>query len=68
MNSLAHTRELLSVWSAFKTDDPSAIPADYKVTPLKVGEHVTVQDFGNEGSRRQRIFPLKLKARASWVG
>ena len=37
VNSSTERRVLFSIWSAYKTDDPSAIPADYKVTCLKAG-------------------------------
>ena len=53
VNSSTERRVLFSIWSAFKTDDPTAIPADYKVTALKAGDDVVLQDFGNEGSGKQ---------------
>ena len=53
VNSSTERRVLFSIWSAYKTDDPSAIPADYKVTSLKAGDNVTVQDFGNKGTGKQ---------------
>lgn len=55
VNSEIERRVLFSVWSAYSTDDPSQIPADYKVEKLAAGADVTVQDFGNEGSGLQSI-------------
>ena len=62
VNSSTERRVLFSIWSAYKTDDPSAIPADYKITSLKAGDDVTVQDFGNEGSGKQRFLRFDWKA------
>ena len=62
VNSSTERRVLFSIWSAYKTDDPSAIPADYKVTCLKAGDSVTVQDFGNEGSGKQNFLRFDWKA------
>lgn len=46
VNSLTQRRVLFSVWSGFSTDDPNAVPAEYKVVLKKAGPGVTVNDFG----------------------
>lgn len=39
-----HERKILfSVWSGYKTDDPHAIPAEYKVDLLRKGPDVLAQ-------------------------
>jgi len=62
VNSATERRVLFSVWSAFSTDDPNQIPADYKVAKLAAGNGVTVQDFGNEGSGLQSFKTFNWKA------
>lgn len=62
VNSATERRVLFSVWSAFTTDDPNQIPADYKVTKIANGNGVTVQDFGNEGSGLQSFKIFNWKA------
>ncbi|MEZ5347321.1 MAG: DUF3472 domain-containing protein [Pyrinomonadaceae bacterium] len=53
VNSPSERRVLFSVWSPYQTDDPSSIPAEYRVRTLKKGEDVTAQNFGGEGSGGQ---------------
>ena len=53
---------LFSVWSPYKTDDPSAVPADYKVATLGHGDGVLVGEFGNEGTGGQSRMPFAWKA------
>lgn len=53
VNSKTERRFLFSVWSPFKTDDPSSIPKDKRITLLKKGKNVTTGKFGNEGSGGQ---------------
>ena len=53
VNSTTERRILFSVWSPFKTDDPTSIPADKKIILLKKGENVYTGEFGNEGSGGQ---------------
>jgi hypothetical protein len=53
VNSATERRILFSVWSPFKTDDPTKIPDDQKIRPLKKGENVNTGKFGNEGSGGQ---------------
>ena len=52
-NSPHKRRVLFSVWSPFNTDNPSEIPDSLRVTLVKKGEGVKVNDFGNEGSGGQ---------------
>ncbi|MCZ4696199.1 DUF3472 domain-containing protein [Ancylomarina euxinus] len=53
VNSATERRILFSVWSAFDTQDPNQIPAEYTVEPLGYGKGVTVGEFGGEGSGAQ---------------
>ncbi|WP_320017917.1 DUF3472 domain-containing protein [Labilibaculum manganireducens] len=53
VNSATERRVLFSVWSAFDTQDPNQIPAEYTVQPLGYGAGVTVGEFGGEGSGAQ---------------
>ncbi len=55
-NSATERKVLFSVWSAYSTDDPNQIPADYKVTTLRKGKGVEPQPFGNEGSGMQSFY------------
>jgi hypothetical protein len=61
VNSPTERRILFSVWSPYKTDNPSDIPEDYKIKLLKKGEGVTTGEFGNEGSGGQsyKVFNWK---------
>jgi hypothetical protein len=52
-NSPEERRILFSVWSPYKTDNPGAIPDDYKIIMLKKGKDVITKEFGNEGSGGQ---------------
>ena len=56
VNSPTERKVLFSVWSAYSTDDPNQIPADYKVTVLRKGENVEPKEFGNEGSGMQSFY------------
>ncbi|MBI9064898.1 MAG: DUF3472 domain-containing protein [Marinilabiliaceae bacterium] len=62
VNSDTERRVLFSVWSPFKTDDPSTIPDDYKIILLEKGEGVTIGEFGNEGSGGQSYLKYNWKA------
>jgi len=57
---------LFSVWSPYRTDDPSAVPADYKVVTLGHGDGVIVGEFGNEGTGGQSRMPFMWKAGATY--
>lgn len=61
VNSAAERRVLFSVWSPFKTDNPSEIPDSHKIKLLAKGEAVRTGSFGNEGSGGQSylIYPWK---------
>jgi len=61
VNSPTERRILFSIWSPFKTDDPSEIPEEYKIRLLKKGIGVTTREFGNEGSGGQsyKVFSWK---------
>jgi hypothetical protein len=50
LNSEIERRVIFSIWSNYKTDDPSTIPAEYAVRLIKKGKDVFTGDFGNEGS------------------
>ena len=52
---------LFSVWSPYSTDNPGEIPEDYRVTTLRKGKDVTVQDFGGEGSGGQSFLAYEWK-------
>ncbi len=62
VNSATERRVLFSVWSPFKTDDPSKIPADKKILLLKKGKEVHTGEFGNEGSGGQSYLKYYWKA------
>ncbi len=53
VNSPTERRILFSIWSPYKTDDPSKIPEEYRITLLKKGNQVISGKFGNEGSGGQ---------------
>ncbi|WP_158538714.1 DUF3472 domain-containing protein [Chitinophaga skermanii] len=53
INSKTERRVLFSIWSAFDTQDPKQIPAEYAVKLVKKGDGVTINQFGNEGSGGQ---------------
>jgi len=62
VNSRTERRVLFSVWSPFRTDDPSKIPAEDRVKTLAKGDGVRAQDFGNEGSGGQSFLVYPWKA------
>ena len=53
VNGPAERRILFSVWSPFKTDNPSQIPEDQKIILIKKGTDVHAGNFGDEGSGGQ---------------
>lgn len=53
VNSRTERRILFSIWSEYKSDDPGAIPDDYKVQLVRKGDDVYVGEFGDEGSGAQ---------------
>lgn len=61
-NSPYKRRVLFSVWSPFVTDNPSEIPDSLRVTLIKKGADVTINDFGNEGSGGQSFMHYDWKA------
>ncbi|MBD2756806.1 DUF3472 domain-containing protein [Spirosoma validum] len=61
VNSPTERRILFSVWSPFKTDNPSQIPDDQKILLDRKGADVVTNDFGNEGSGGQSYL------RYNWV-
>ncbi len=62
-NNTPHRRRVLfSVWSPYETDNAAEIPDSLRVTLLKKGEGVKVQDFGNEGSGGQSYMHYDWKA------
>ena len=46
VNSETERIILFSLWSPFKTDDPTSIPEDQKIKLLKKGDDVISNDFG----------------------
>ncbi|OYP33988.1 hypothetical protein CGZ80_16950 [Rhodopirellula sp. MGV] len=62
VNGPNERRVLFSVWSPFKTDRPSEIPADQRVELLARGKDVRVGEFGNEGSGGQSYLIEPWKA------
>ena len=62
VNSEEERRVLFSVWSPFKTDDPSKIPDDQRIQMLAKGEGVYTGKFGNEGSGGQSYLRYNWKA------
>lgn len=62
VNSATERRVLFSVWSPYKTDDPEAIPEEYKIKLLAKGEGVSTAEFGNEGSGGQSYWPYMWQA------
>lgn len=53
-NNTPHRRRVLfSVWSPYSTDNPADIPDSLRVTLVKKGANVKINDFGNEGSGGQ---------------
>ncbi len=62
VNSETERRILFSVWSPYETDNPDAIPEDYKIRLLKKGDGVYTGEFGNEGSGGQSYLKYNWKA------
>ena len=62
VNSNEERRILFSVWSPYKTDDPGAIPDEYKIIMLGKGENVYTGEFGNEGSGGQSFLRYMWQA------
>ncbi|MEZ5039531.1 MAG: DUF3472 domain-containing protein [Saprospiraceae bacterium] len=69
VNSAIERKILFSIWSPFQTDNPSAIPEDYKIKLLKKGAGVTTGEFGNEGSGGQsfKVFPWKAEVKYGFL-
>jgi hypothetical protein len=62
VNSEEERRVLFSVWSPFRTDDPSEIPEDQKIKLIEKGTDVYTGEFGNEGSGGQSYYRYNWKA------
>ncbi|QDV64000.1 DUF3472 domain-containing protein [Crateriforma conspicua] len=62
VNSETERRVLFSVWSPFRTDDPTKIPKEDRVLTLAKGTDVIARDFGNEGSGGQSFLRYAWKA------
>jgi hypothetical protein len=62
VNSAEERRVLFSVWSPYKTDDPGAVPEEYKIIMLAKGEKVYTGEFGNEGSGGQSFLRYMWQA------
>ncbi len=61
-NSPYPRRVLFSVWSPYNTDNAAEIPDSLRVTLVKKGADVKVQDFGNEGAGGQSYMHYEWKA------
>lgn len=63
VNSETERRVLFSVWSPFKTDDPTTIPSNMRIQLLAKGKNVYTGKFGNEGSGGQSylVFPWQAE-------
>lgn len=61
-NSPYQRRVLFSVWSPYHTDNAAEIPDSLRVTLVKKGADVKVQDFGNEGAGGQSYMHYDWKA------
>jgi hypothetical protein len=61
INSLVERRFIFSIWSKYKTDDPTQIPTEYAVNLNGKGPGVFTGEFGNEGSggHSHLVFPWK---------
>lgn len=62
VNSSTERRVLFSVWSPFKTDNPSEVPEDHKIKLLKKGKDVHTGEFGNEGAGGQSYLKYNWRA------
>ncbi|WP_162183631.1 DUF3472 domain-containing protein [Wocania ichthyoenteri] len=62
VNSETERRFLFSVWSPYKTNNPSEIPKDQRITLLKKGKDVIAGKFGHEGSGGQSYRKYLWKA------
>lgn len=62
VNSPTERRILFSVWSPYETDNPGAIPEEFKIKLLKKGEEVYTGEFGNEGSGGQSFLKFNWMA------
>lgn len=61
-NTPLKRRVLFSVWSPYQTDNAAEIPDSLRVTLVKKGADVAVNDFGNEGSGGQSYMHYDWKA------
>jgi len=59
-------RIIFSVWSDFKTDNPSEIPMEYKVLLNKKGNNVYSSDFGGEGSGGKAFLKYNWEANKTY--
>lgn len=66
VNSEIERRILFSVWSPYKTDDPTKIPDEYRISLVKKGNDVTTGKFGNEGSGGQSYKKFYWKAKTRY--
>lgn len=57
---------LFSIWSNYKTDDPTKIPAEYAVTLVRKGSDVHSGSFGNEGSGGQSYWRFMWKTETTY--
>lgn len=53
---------IFSIWSPYKTDDPSSIPDAYKILTIRKGDGVVTGEFGNEGAGGKSTMQFPWKA------
>jgi hypothetical protein len=66
VNSPSERKVLFSVWSPFKTDNPTSIPEDQKVIHIRKGNGVLIGEFGNEGSGGQSSLIFNWRAETTY--
>lgn len=66
VNSSSERRILFSIWSPYKTDNPSEVPEKYKIKLLKKGVGVTTGEFGSEGTGGQSYKVFNWKAETTY--
>ena len=62
VNSPTERRVLFSVWSPFKTQDPTKVPNDQRIKLIRKGAGVTTGKFGNEGVGGQSYMKYNWQA------
>ncbi len=66
VNSDTRRQFIFSIWSPFETDDPSSIPENQRVRPLRQGDGVIIAEFGAEGSGGQSRLEFNWQAGSTY--